>query len=126
MSEFKVPTHEIKTPNKHVVVLKDFVSGYDDEAIEAVFFEGKHQVEQEPDSDGKPKAPKMEFEGSLIQKREREIVKRVVLSVDGNEGDHDTILDLVYSLRKEDTAFIKNACANIVDPPEKGASKKKS
>lgn len=126
MSDYTLPTHEIETPiGKVKVVLKDFISGYDDEAIEAIYTRGRHVIDPTPGPDGKPQKPKMAIEGSAIQDAEREGVKRVVLSVDGVEPSENTsILDLVYRLRKEDTKFIKEAVGDVVNPPEDTPAKK--
>lgn len=126
MSDYPYPTHEIETPiDKHKVVLKDFISGYDDEAIEAIYTRGRHTIKPEIGEDGKPKAPDMQIDGSAIQDAEREGVKRVVLSVDGKEPtETETILDLVYRLRKEDTAFIKAEVNKVINPPEDTPAKK--
>lgn len=130
MADFNVPTHEIETPiGKHKVVLKDFISGYDDEAIEAVYTSGRHKVDT--GNDGK-NAQEFEIEGSVIQAADREAVKRVVISVDGDngEGKPEGILGLVYNMRKEDTRFVKNAVDKVVNPqedtPEKKANASKS
>lgn len=126
MSDYTLPTHEIETPiGKVKVVLKDFISGYDDEAIEAIYTRGRHVIDPTAGPDGKPQKPKMEIDGSAIQDAEREGVKRVVISVDGVEGnDTTTVVDLVYRLRREDTKFIKEAVANVVNPPEDTPAKK--
>ena len=128
MSDYPLPTHEIETPiGKHKVVLKDFISGYDDEAIEAIYTRGRHSVKTTTGPDGKPVAPDLEIDGSAIQDAEREGVKRVVISVDGVEGNETTtILDLVYRLRKEDTKFIKEQVALVINPPEDTPAKKKN
>lgn len=127
MSDYPYPTHTIETPmDKHKVVLKDFISGYDDEAIEAIYTRGRHVINTEKDpKTGELKAPDMAIEGSAIQEAEREGVKRVVISVDGKEPtETETIFDLVYRLRKEDTAFIKAEVNKVINPPEDTPAKK--
>lgn len=128
MSDYPYPTHEIETPvGKHKVVLKDFISGYDDEAIEAIYTRGRHTIKPEIDANGKPKAPDLQIDGSSIQDAEREGVKRVVISVDGEEPTETTsILDLVYRLQKEDTKFIKVEVEKVINPPEDKPAKKNS
>lgn len=130
MSEFQVPTHEIVTPMAgHKVVLKDFISGYDDEAIEAIYTSGKHKVDApDPNKPDAGPATAFEFEGGAIQEAEREGVKRVVVSVDGSdgEGQSDGIVGLVYNMRKEDARFVKNEVDKVINPPEDTPTKKGS
>lgn len=124
-----IPNHEITTPvGKHKVVLKDFISGYDDEAIEAIYTRGRHEITPPADGDvSKMEAPKMAIEGSAIQDAEREGVKRVVLSVDGANGDgkDDGIVELVYTMRKEDARYVKSEVDKIINPPAFDPAKKK-
>lgn len=125
MSEFNVPTHEIVTPiGGNVVVLKDFISGYDDEAIEAIYTGGQHEINTDAVQDGK--SPNFKISGDAIQRADREGVKRVVLSVDGDNGDGrpNGIVDIVYSMRAEDAAFVKREVTKIVNPPQESAEKK--
>lgn len=126
MSDYPYPTHEIETPvGKHKVVLKDFISGYDDEAIEAIYTRGRHAIDTELGPDGKPQKPKFAIDGSAIQDAEREGVKRVVISVDGVEGDETTtVLDLVYRLQKEDTKFVKAEVNKVINPESDTPAKK--
>ncbi len=129
MSEFTVPTHEVKTPiGGNVVVLKDFISGFDDEAIEAIYTRGRHKVTpQDPNDPNPAPANDLEIDGSSIQDAEREGVKRVVVSVDGKgEGDAEAIVQLVYSMHKDDTRFIKKACDAVINPKDDTPAKKKT
>lgn len=125
MSE--IPTIEVKTPfGGNAVVLKQFITGFDDEAIEEIYTSGKHRVEApDPKAAKDPSVPKpkqeMEFDGSVIQRAEREGVKRVVVSVDGQT---ENVLDLVYNMRSEDTKFVKAEVDKIINPPEADAKKK--
>ncbi len=125
MSEFQVPTHEIKTPlGGNVVVLKDYISGYDDEAIESIYTKGRHKISTpDPKNPDKKSDNTMEFEGSAIQEAEREGVTRVVVSVDGQT---DNILDRVYGMRADDTKFVKKQVDLVVNPPEDTPEKKPS
>ncbi len=136
MSDFQVPTHEFKTPvGGHVVVIKDFISGFDDEAIEAIYTRGRHKItpvdpeeaERLKAAGKEPAAGDMEIDGSAIQDAEREGVKRVVLSVDGNDyqGDKDKLLEAVYSMRKEDTRFVKKQVNLVINPKDDTPAKKK-
>ena len=127
MTDFQVSSHEIVTPiSKQKVILKDFISGYDDEAIENIYVSGKIEVGADT------KDQKFAIDGASIALADREGIKRVVLSVDGDNGDGrlDGIVDIVYSMHKDDTRFIKKAVNAIVNPtaetPEKKSSAAKS
>jgi hypothetical protein len=128
MSDFQVPTHEIITPLDGVkVVLKDFISGYDDEAIEAIYTRGQHKITpRDPSNPEAGAAQDMVIDGSAIQDAEREGVKRVVLSVNGQTGTPEEILDMVYNLRKEDTKFVKKQVDLVINPVESSEPKKKN
>jgi hypothetical protein len=132
MSEYTFPTHEVTTPHgKNKVVLKDYISGFDDEAIESIYTRGKHKVKAvDPEKAAAGELPEqdVEIDGSAIQEAEREGVKRVVLSVDGDDfgGDKEKIYEAVYSLRKEDTRFIKKEVEKVVNPKDETKAKKKN
>lgn len=130
MSEFQVPTHEITTPfGKQKVVLKDFISGFDDEAIESIYTRGRHVIKPtDPNNPEAAPANDLEIDGSAIQDAEREGVKRVVVSVDGEtgEGSEDGVLSLVYNMRKEDTQFVKRAVDAVINPKDDTGTKKKN
>ena len=130
MSDFQVPSHEIVTPvGGHKVVVKDFISGYDDDAIQAHYTNSDFDIEIP--KDGKTDADllggqKINFKGSAIQAAERETVKRVVISVDGDNGDgkENGVLDLVYNMNRKDTDFGKKECDKIAYPKDDVAEKK--
>jgi hypothetical protein len=132
MSEYTFPTHEVVTPHgKNKVVLKDFISGFDDEAIESIYTRGKHKVKAvDPEAAARGEMPEqdVEIDGAAIQEAEREGVKRVVISVDGNtyDGDQEKILEAVYNLRKEDTRFVKKEVDKVVNPKDESTAKKKN
>lgn len=126
MSEFKPPTHKITTPfGKIEVELKDFISGFDDEAIESIYTRGRHKITpQDPSNPTKAPANDLEIDGASIQDAEREGVKRVVVSVGGVAGSQDENLDAIYNMRKEDTQFVKKAVDKVINPPEDNPAKK--
>jgi hypothetical protein len=130
MSDFQVPTHEIVTPKgNHKVVLKDFISGYDDEAIEAIYTRGKHKIKPaDPSKPGEVPAQDMELDGANIQEAEREGVRRVVISVDGSDGNGkpDGIVSLVYSMHKDDARYVKKMVDLVINPTEETPEKKGS
>lgn len=125
MADFQVPTKEIVTPNgNHKVVIKQFITGFDDEAIEAIYTNGITElptpVETEEGEAAAP-APAIKFDGKIIQAVERETVKRTVVSVDGDSSD---VITSVYSMHKEDAKFVKNAVNEVVNPKEDTPKKK--
>lgn len=132
MSTFTVPSHEIKTPRGgHVVVVKDFISGYDDDAIQAHYTNSDFDIEipkngANASNDEIMAGQKVKFSGSAIQNAERETVKRVVISVDGDNGDGkpNGVLDLVYNMHRDDTAFVKSECDKIAYPKDDAPAKK--
>jgi len=133
MSDFQVPSHEIETPvGKHKVVVKDFISGYDDDAIQAHYTSSNFDFAIPEGGDVDEKSivggQKVSFNGSVIQNAERETVKRVVISVDGDNGDgkENGILDLVYNMHRDDTAFIKKEADKIAYPKDNTPEKKGS
>lgn len=127
MSEtFTPPTHKVTTPlGKVEVELKDFISGFDDEAIESIYTRGRHKITpQDPSNPGAAPANDLEIDGSSIQDAEREGVRRVVVSVDGKTGTMDEIIDMVYNMRKEDTQFVKKAVDAVINPKDDTTAKK--
>lgn len=90
-------TKEITTPKgKHKVVLKTFITGRDDQAIQAEYFK-ESSVEY---SGGEGKAG---FGGSVIQNAQNKALEVVVVSVDGKENG---VLDAVLDMHRDDTAFV--------------------
>lgn len=128
MSEFQVPTHTVQTPfGKQEVVLKDFTSGYDDEAIEAIYTRGRHKITPRDPNDPQAGANNdMEIDGAAIQDAEREGVKRVVLSVGGQTGTPDEVLAMVYNMRGSDTKFVQKEVDKVLHPEAETPAKKKS
>lgn len=132
MADFQVPSHEITTPRgKHKVIVKDFISGYDDDAIQAHYTNNDFDIEMpengaEVDANQLMSGQKIKFSGTAIQNAERETVKRVVLSVDGDNGDgkENGVLDLVYNMNRIDTDFIKKECDKIAYPKDDTPAKK--
>lgn len=124
MTEFQVQTHDIETPvGKQKVVLKNFISGYDDEAIERIYTRGRHKISVPDANNPESKGDGLEIDGSAIQDAEREGVSRVVVSVDGVT---ENVLDLVYNMRKEDTRFVKAEVDKVINPSEDKPAKKSS
>jgi len=124
MQEFTVPTHEIETPiGKHKVVLKDFINGYDDEAVQRIYTRGRHAMKANAATEDQT----VEIDGAIIQDAIREMVSRVVVSVNGVAGNENTsIVDLVYSLRVEHSKFIQNAADLVFNPEDDTPAKKTS
>lgn len=120
MSDFQVPTKTITTPHGgNEVVIKQFITGFDDEAIEGIYTESIEELPT-PATEGQPSAP-IKFDGKVVQKAEREAVKRVVVSVDGDSSD---VINAIYNMRKEDTKFVKDQVNLVVNPAEDTPKKK--
>ncbi len=46
MGKFEVTTHELKLPKSGVVlVMKDWITGYDNEAVQAIYYDGEKKTD---------------------------------------------------------------------------------
>lgn len=114
-----IQTHELKTPiDKHTVVFKNFATGYDDEAIDTILARDRQVTAVQDPTDPEKTLQKVDFTGASIAEADREAVRRIVLSVDGATGDGkpDGIISLVYSMHKDDAAFVKREVSKVLNP----------
>jgi len=107
-----ITTHTITTPvNKHKVVLKSSITGFDDEAINTALFS------DDPQS----------VTGKSLAESMRESIKRIVVSVDGSDGEGRPlgIVDLVYNMAVRDCKFVKDEVEKVANPTEEEVAEKK-
>lgn len=106
-------TQELETPTeKHKVVIKTYLTGLEQRAIEAVYLSSvKYETET--------MTTRPTFDGTIAQKAEDETIKQYVVSVDGETKD---VLAAVLNMRKEDYDFVRETLQKMGGGPE---SKKK-
>lgn len=108
-------THEIVTPiGKVKVVLKDWITGKDSQAIDSAMFAGVGTS-----VDGKKLQPKLS--DSMIADQENASIKAVVVSVDGKE---DNVVESVLNMRSADYKFVLEAVDKVIN--EDGIDEKKA
>lgn len=106
-------TIEIETPiGKHKIVLKTYLTGREQRAIEAVFLGSV-------DWDVQTQTVKSKFTVQTAQLAENETIKQQVVSIDGKT---ENVLDLILDMRSEDFAFVKDQLQKLSLGP---TSKKK-
>lgn len=107
MEEFKVTTHELTLPvSKYKVVLKDWISGYDNEQIQSIYFEDKTPR----DVNGVK-----EYSAETMIKADREGLKRCVVSVNGVT---ENVADIIKKLPLRDNVVLAEEVKKILDPLE--------
>lgn len=110
-----VTTHEIVTPiGKVKVVLKDWITGKDSQAIDSAMFAGVGTS-----VDGKKLQPKLS--DTMIADQENASLKSVVISVDGNEQN---VVEAVLAMRSADYKFVLEAVDKVIN--EDGIDEKKA
>lgn len=116
-----IPTFEIVTPlTKKKVVLKKYITGFDGEAIQEIYLQGSNKITTDSaQGDG----ASANFDGTVIARAEREGLKRVVVSVDGQSEE---VEKLVLGLPLLDAKFVAAEVQKIVTPlaeePEKAST----
>lgn len=110
-----VTTHEIVTPiGKSKVVLKDWITGKDSQAIDSAMFAGVGTS-----VDGKKLQPKLSE--SMIADQENASIKAVVVSVDGNETN---VVEAILNMRSADYKFVLAEVDKVIN--EDGIDEKKA
>lgn len=105
----EITTHEITTPmTKTKVVVKDWITGYDDEAIQAHYLNGARKMTGT--SDGNASA---EYNGNAILEADHEGLKRAIVSVNGST---ENIVDAVMNLPLPDSKFVQAEVKRILRP----------
>ncbi len=108
-------THEIVTPiGKVKVVLKDWITGKDSQAIDSAMFAGVGTS-----VDGKRLQPKLS--DTMIADQENASIKSVVVSVDGKD---DNIVEAILAMRSADYKFVLEAVDKVIN--EDGIDEKKA
>ena len=109
-----VTTHEIVTPiGKSKVVLKDWITGKDSQAIDSAMFAGVGTS-----VDGKKLQPKLS--DTMIADQENASIKAVVVSVDGNDAN---VVEAVLAMRSADYKFVLAEVDKVIN--EDGIDEKK-
>lgn len=102
-------THEITTPiTKATVVLYDWVTGFDEEAIQVHYLNGAKNISG--DQNGKASA---DYNGNAIIDADHEALRRVVVSVNGNADD---VVNLVMSMPSYDSKFVAEEVKKVLHP----------
>lgn len=97
-----IPTHTITTPKtKTEVVVKDYITGFDDQAIKKIY--------QDANKSGNG------IGSSDIQKADKTAIECAVISIGGNT---ETIMDHVLGLPLVDAKFIADHVEGIVNPKD--------
>lgn len=110
-----VTTHEIVTPiGKSKVVLKDWITGKDSQAIDSAMFAGVGTS-----VDGKKLQPKLS--DTMIADQENASIRAVVVSVDGNETN---VVDAILAMRSADYKFVLAEVDKVIN--EDGIDEKKA
>ena len=119
LSSREVPTHEITTPKTGVVVvLKNWINGFDDEAIQAKYMAIASSMSA--DKRGKANAA---IDAAKINEANHEAIRRVVVSVDGKTDD---VVTGVLSLPLVDVKKIIAEVDAITNPLEETESESSS
>ena len=101
----EISTHTITTKvSKKKVVLKDWITGADDERIQAHYYEG---------ATTNPTTGQISYKAGTMQEADHEAISIVVLSVDGNSED---IVNQVLELPVTDTKQIVAEVKKITNP----------
>jgi len=90
-------TKIIRTPNKHKVEIKSYITGREKRELRDVFLNEMDMNVQ----GGEPEIK--EIKGSIIKKAENKAIEIVVVAVDGNKNK---ILDRILDMRSEDYDFV--------------------
>jgi len=91
-------TREIETPiGKHKVVLKTYLTGREQRAIEAIYL-GTVKYELETQT------VRPSFTGTTAQEAENEAIRQQIVSVDGKADD---VLNTVLDMHADDFQFVK-------------------
>ena len=99
-------THEVTTPiGKVKVVLKDWITGKDSQAIDSAMFAGVGTS-----MDGKKLQPKLS--DSMIADQENASIKAVVVSVDASDKD---VVNAVLNMRAGDYKFVLEEVDKVVN-----------
>lgn len=110
-----VSTHEVVTPiGKTKVVLKDWITGKDSQAIDSAMFAGVGTS-----VDGKKLQPKLS--DTMIADQENASIKAVVISVDGNDTN---IVEAILAMRSADYKFVLAEVDKVIN--EDGIDEKKA
>lgn len=110
-----VTSHEVVTPiGKAKVVLKDWITGKDSQAIDSAMFAGVGTS-----VDGKKLQPKLS--DTMIADQENASIKAVVLSVDGNS---ENVVEAVLNMRSADYKFVLDQVDKVIN--EDGIDEKKA
>jgi hypothetical protein len=96
---------EILTPNKTKVVLKDWITGRDDEDIQRPITAVKFQIGASGAGSGEINA------GEAMEKSKHIAIEKVVISIDGKT---ENVLDLVLDLPKKDYQFVMKEVDKVV------------
>ncbi len=97
-----IPTHTNVTPKtKKTLEIKDWITGFDDEAIKEIYFKDLGSKDQSG--------------LSTMSIADREGIKRVVASFEGNDNP-EAIVDLVYGLPVVDVNFVVEEVKKILRP----------
>lgn len=105
-----IPTREIVTPlTKTKVVLKEYITGYDDEAIQAIYFKGAKKISGNQDT----KDMGADYDGSVILEADHEGLRRVIVSVN---GEAENIVDAVMNLPLKDSKFVQLEVQKVLRP----------
>ncbi len=110
-----VTTHEVVTPiGKSKVVLKDWITGKDSQAIDSAMFAGVGTS-----VDGKKLQPKLS--DTMIADQENASIKAVVISVDGNDTN---VVESILAMRSADYKFVLAEVDKVIN--EDGIDEKKA
>lgn len=108
-------TITITTPaTQKVVILKSFITGGDDEAIQGVI-EDSLSIDASGDGDGQAK-----IRGSVVREMRHKALEIVVLSVDGESED---VVEKLRALPVQDYKFV---CAKVDEVTEGVSPEKKA
>lgn len=106
------PTQEIKTPGGRTVILKTYLTAGERRAINAVMAKWvKIEHGGEVDTSG--------VSGEAALDMKDEMIRQVVVSVDGQAGD---VYTLCMDLPEQDYAVVETAVLKVVTPDEKKSS----
>lgn len=107
MSETKViestrQTTTFKTPNGHEIVAYSYLTGRDERALQAVYYED-FEITAADVKAGKAEE-RSKISGLMMNRMHDVEIEQIVVSVDGKT---ENILDLVLDLRKEDYLAVR-------------------
>src|ERR1041384_932169 len=106
----QIPTHEFIAPRtKKKIVMRDWITGYDDEKIQAIYYQGG-KIDKETGN--------VSYSPETMQAADHLAIELVVVSV---EGITENIVDEVLKLPSIDCKKIVEEVKNVTNPLEETA-----